>query len=94
MSVVDAQQFLKSMFTALINEYYSITADVDRYHSASVRPLPNLDLYARSMYMLASNLILRIWYNIRHNSKILISNTDMKSDSNKNLKKNIKTVCD
>ena len=59
--VVDAQQALKGMFKALINEEYSIGIDIERYQGVLEHTLPKADFSVGiGIYMLPSNLNLSI----------------------------------
>ena len=78
---------LKSTFNALINEEYSICVDINRYQSAFEHVLSKsgfLNRY-RHIYILPSNLSLNIEKTAGYNNKILVSNTDMKTGSNRNI---------
>ena len=60
-SAVDAQQVFKSTFKALINEDYSISADIDRYQGIVEHSLSKVDfLVGTGIYMLPNNLNLNI----------------------------------
>ena len=84
MSAVDAQQFLKSTFKALINEDYSISCDTDRYQGALEHALSKVNFSVGiGIYMLPSNLKLSIGTTVGYNNKVLMGNTEMKTGSNK-----------
>ena len=81
---VDTQQALKGMFKALINEDYSIGIDIERYHGVLEHALSKVDFsLGIAIYMVPSNLNLSIGKTKGYNSKILVSNTDMKIGSNR-----------
>ena len=87
-SAIDVQQVFKSTFKALIIEDYSISADINKYQSVLEHALSKEDFsVVTSIYMLPSNLNLNIGNTVEYSSKILISNTDMKTGPNKNIKK-------
>ena len=88
---VDTQQVFKSMFKALINEDYSIAIDVERYQRVLEHALSKVDFSVGiGMYMLPSNLNLNIGKTKGYNNKTLVSNTDMKIGSNKDINKDQK----
>ena len=67
------------MFKALIKEYYSIDIDIKRYQGLLEHALSKVDFSVSiGIYMLPSNLNLSIGKTKGYNSKILVSNTDMK----------------
>ena len=81
---VDAQKALKGMFKALINKDYSIGIDIERYHGVLEHALSKVDFsLGIAIYMVPSNLNLSIGKTKGYNSKILVSNTDMKIGSNR-----------
>ena len=87
-SAVDAQQVFKSTFKALINEDYSISTDTDRCQGVLEHALTKVDFsVVTSIYMLSSNLNVSIGKTVGYNNKILISNTDVKIGSNKDINK-------
>ena len=80
---VDAQQALKGIFKALINEGYFISIDIERYQGVLEHALSKVDFsVGTGIYMLLSNLNLSIVKTKGYNKKILMSNTDMKTGSN------------
>ena len=82
----DAQQALKGMFKALINENYSIGIDVERYQGVSEHALSKADFSVSiGIYMPPSNLNLNIGKTKGHNIKTLVRNTDIKIGSNKDI---------
>ena len=90
---VDAQQVLKGMFKALINEDYSIGIDIERYQGVLEHILSKVDFSVGiSIYMLPSNLNLGIGKTKGYNSKILGSNTDMKIGSNRDINRDHKNL--
>ena len=67
------------MFKALIKEDYSIDIDIKRYQGLLEHALSKVDFSVGiGVYMLPSNLNLSIGKTKGYNSKILVSNTDMK----------------
>ena len=92
-SVVDAQKVFKSMFKALINEDYSIGIDIERYQGVLEYALPKVDFSVGiGIYMLPSNLNLSIGKAKGYNNKILVSNTDMKIGSNRDINRDHKKL--
>ena len=88
---VDAQQALKGMFKALINEDYSIGIDIERYQGVLEHALSKVDFSVGiGMYMLPSNLHLSIGKRKGYNNKILVSNTGMEIGSNRNINRDHK----
>ena len=91
--VVDAQQALKGMFKALINEDYSIGIDIERYQRVLEHALSKVDFSVGiGIYMLPSNLNLSIGKTKGYNNKILVSNTDMKIGSNRDINRDHKKL--
>ena len=87
----DAQQIFKSTFMALINEDYSIGIDIERYQGVLEHALSKLDFsVGTSIYMLPSDLNLSMGKTKGYNNKILVSNTDIKIGSNRDIKRIIK----
>ena len=81
---MDAQKALKGMFKALINKDYSIGIDIERYQGVLEHALSKVDFsLGVAIYMVPSNLNLSIGKTKGYNSKILVSNTDMKIGSNR-----------
>ena len=92
---MDAQQDFKSTFKALINEDYSIGIDIERYQGALEHALSKVHfLVDMGTYMLPSNLNLNIGKTKGYNNKILVSSTDMKIGSNRDINKNHKKLLD
>ena len=88
---VDAQQALKGMFKALINEEYSIGTDIERYQGVLEHALSKVDFsLGIGIYMLPSNLNLSIGKTKGYNSQILVSNTEMKIGPNRDINKDRK----
>ena len=90
---VDAQQVFKSTFKALINEDYSIGIDIERYQGVLEHALSKVDFsVGTGIYMLPSDLNLKIGKTKGYNNKILVSNTDMKICSNRDINKDHKKL--
>ena len=90
---VDAPQIFKSAFKALINEDYSITIDIERYQGVLEHALSKVNFSVGiGIYMLPSNLNLNIGKTKGYNNKILVSNTDMKIGSNRDINKGHKKL--
>ena len=92
---VDAQNVFNSTFKELINEEYSIGIDIERYQGALEHALSKVDfLIGIGIYMLPSNLNLKIGKTKGCNNKILVSNTDMKIGSKRDINKDRKKLPD
>ena len=92
-SALDAEQVFKSMFKALINEDYSISADIDRYQGVLKHTLSKKYFSVGiGIYMLHTNLNLSIRKTVGYNDKILIKNTVMTIGSNMDIKKVYKKI--
>ena len=92
-SAVDAQQVFKSTFKALINEDYSTGIDIERYQGVLEHALSKVDFsVGTGIYMLPSDLNLKIGKTKGYNNKILVSNTDMKICSNRDINKDHKKL--
>ena len=90
---MDAKQAFKDMFKVLINEDYSIGIDIERYQGVLERALSKVDISVGiGIYMLVSNLNLSIGKTKGYNNKILVSNTDMKIGSNRDINKDRKKI--
>ena len=90
---VDAKQAFKDMFKVLINEDYSIGIDIERYQGVLEHALSKVDISVGiGIYMLVSNLNLSIGKTKGYNNKILVSNTDMKIGSNRDINKDRKKI--
>ena len=88
---MDAQQALKGMFKALINEDYSVGIDIEKYQGVREHALSKVDFSVGiDIYMLPSNLNLSIGKTKTYNNKILVSNTDMKIGSNRDINRDHK----
>ena len=90
---VDAQKVFKSTFKALIHEYYSIGIGIESYQGVLEHSLSKVDFSVGiGIYMLQSNLNLSIRKTKGLNNKILVSNTDMKTGSNRDINKDQKKL--
>ena len=90
---VDAQQVFKSTFKALINEDYSVGIDIERYQGVLEHALPKVDFsVGTGIYMLPSRLNLSVGKTKGYNNKILVSNTDMKIGSNRDINRDSKKL--
>ena len=90
---VDAQQALEVMFKALINKDYSISIDIERYQGVLEHALSKVDFSVGiGIDMLPSNLNLNIGRRKTYNNKILVSNTDMKIGSNRDINRDHKKL--
>ena len=90
---MDAQKVYKSTFKELINEDYSIGIDIERYQGVLEQALSKVDFSVGiGIYMLPSNLKLSIGKTKGYNNKILVSNTDMKIGSNRDINKDCKKM--
>ena len=88
MSAEDAQKVFKSTFKAIINEDYSICSDIERYQGVLEHALSKVDFsVVTGIYMLPSNFNLNIGRTKAYNNKILLSNTDMKIGSSRDINK-------
>ena len=85
---MDAQEFFKSTFKALIDEYYSISNNIQRYQDMLEHALSKVDLsVGTGIYILPSNLNLKVGSRKGYNSKILIGSTEMEIGPNKEVNK-------
>ena len=83
---VDAQQIFEGTFKALVNEDYSIGINIERYQGVLEHALSKVDFsVGTGIYMLPNNLNLNIGKTKGYNNKILVSNTDMKIGSNRDM---------
>ena len=90
---VDAQKVFKGTFKALIKEDYSIGIDIERYQGVLEHALSKVDFaVGTGIYMLSRFVNLSMRKMKGYNSKILVSNTDMKIGSNKDIKKDHKKL--
>ena len=88
---VDAQQLFKDTFKSLINEDLSI--DIEKYQGVLEHALSKVDFSVGiGIYMLPSNLNLSIGKTKGYNNKILVSNTDMKIGSNRDINRDHKKL--
>ena len=88
---VDAQQLFKDTFKSLINEDLSI--DIEKYQGVLKHALSKVDFSVGiGIYMLPSNLNLSIGKTKGYNNKILVSNTDMKIGSNRDINRDHKKL--
>ena len=75
----------------MINEDFSINANIDRYQAVLEHALSNVDFgIATGICMVPSNLNLSIIKTVGYNDKLLIINIIMKIASTKDIKKNHK----
>ena len=90
---VDAQQVFKSTLKALINENYSILMDIEKYQGVLEHALSKVEFsLGIGIYMLPSNLNLNIGKTKGYNNKILLSKTDVKIGSNRDINKDDKKL--
>ena len=76
-----------------MNEDYSTGIDIERYQGVLEHALSKVDFsLGIGIYMLPSNLNLSIGKTKGYNNKILVSNTDMKIDSNRDINKDHKKL--
>ena len=88
---VDAQQVFKSTFKMLTNEDYSIAINIKRYQGVLENALSKVVFsVGMGVYILPSNLNLSIGNTKGYNDKTLVSNTDMKTGSKKEINKDHK----
>ena len=84
---------IKNAFKALINEDYSIGIDIERYQGVLEHALLKVDFSVGiGIYMLPNNLNLSIGKTKGYNNKILVSNTDMKIGSNRDINRDHKKL--
>ena len=78
----------------MINEEdYSIAIDISQYQGVLEHALSKVDFsVGTGIYMLPSNLNLNIGKKKGYNNKILVSNTDMKIGSNRDINKDHKKL--
>ena len=90
---MDAQKAFKSTFKEPINEDYSIGIDIERYHGVLEHALSKVDFSVGiGIYMLQSNLNLSIGKTKGYNNKVLVSNTDLKIVSNRDINRDQKKL--
>ena len=88
---VDAQKVFKDTFNDLIRADLSI--DTEKYQGVLEHALSKVDFSVGvGIYMLSSNLNLNIRKKERYNNKILVSNTDMKISSNRDINRDRKKL--
>ena len=76
-----------------MNEDYSIGIDIERYQGVLEHALSRIDFsIGIGIYMLPSNLNLSIGKTKGYNNKVLVSNTDMKIGSNKDINRDHKRL--
>ena len=82
---MDAQEVFKS---TLINEDYSISSDIDRYHGCLRARVIKSRFFSGYMHLYASKYLnLNIGKTVGYNIKILVSSRDMKIGSNRDIDK-------
>ena len=90
---VDAQKVFKGTFNDLIRGDLSI--DTEKYQGLLEHTLSKVDFsIGVGIYMLPSNLNLSIGKKEGYNNKILVSNTDMKIGSNRDINRDRKKIPD
>ena len=90
---IGAQKVFKSTYKTLINEDYSISIDIERNQGVLEHALSKAYFsVGMSIYMLSSNLNLSIGKTKGYNNKILVSNTDMKIGSNRDINRDHKKL--
>ena len=90
---VHAQQVFNSTSKALIIKVYSIGIDIKRYQGVLEHALLKADFsVGTGIYMLPSDLNLSVGKTNGYNKKILVSNTDMKIGSNRDINKDHKKL--
>ena len=90
---MDAQKVFKSTFKELINEDSSTVIEIKRYQGVLEHALSKVYFsVGMGIYMLSSNLNLSIGKTKRYNNKILVSNTDMKIGSNRDVNRDHKKL--
>ena len=90
---MDAQEVFKNTFKALIDADYSISNNIQRYQDVLEHVLSKVDFSVDlGIYMLPSSLNLNIGKTKGYNNKILVSNTDMKIGSNRDINKEDKKL--
>ena len=87
-SAVDAQEVFKSTFKALTDEDYSISNNIQRYQDVLEHALSKVEFSVGiGIYMLRSNLNLKIGSTKGYNNEILISSAGMKIGPNNEINK-------
>ena len=88
---VNAQQLSKDTFKSSINE--DLSTDIEKYQGVLEHALSKVDFSVGiGIYMLPSNLNLSIGKTKGYNNKILVSNTDMKIGSNRDINRDHKNL--
>ena len=83
----------KSTIKPQINEDYSIGMDIERYQGVLEHALSKVDFSVGiGIYLLPSNLSWSIGRTKGYNNKILVSNTDMKIGSNRDINRDHKKL--
>ena len=83
---MDAHQVFKGTFKALIKKDFSTGIDIERYQGVLGHALSSVEFsVGTDIYMLPSNLNLNIGWTKGYNNKILVSNTDIKIGSNRDI---------
>ena len=92
---VDAQKVFKSTFKALINKYYSIGINIERYQGVLEHALSKVDFSSGiGIYMLPSNLNFSIGKMKGCSNKFSVSDTSMKIGSNRDVNSDHKKLPD
>ena len=90
---MDAQQVFNSTSSELMNEDYSSGIDIESYQGVLEHALSKVDFSVGiSIYMLSSDLNLSMGKTKGYNNKILVSNTDMRIASNRDINKDHKKL--
>ena len=90
---MDAQQVFNSTSSELMNEDYSSGIDIESYQGVLEHALSKVDFsVGTSIYMLSSDLNLSMGKTKGYNNKILVRNTDMKIDPNRDINKDHKKL--
>ena len=90
---MNAPQVFRSTFKVLINKDYFIGIDTERYQGVLEHASSKVDFSVGiGIHMLPSNLNLNIGKTMRYNNKVLVSNTDMKIGSNRDINKDHKKL--
>ena len=90
---MDAQQAVKGMFKALINEDYSIGINIEKYQGVLEHALSKVGFSVGiGICMLPSNSDLSIGKTKGYIKKILLSNTDIKIGSNGDINRDHKKL--
>ena len=85
---VDAQQVFKSTLKVLINKDIPIGIDIERYQGVLEHALSKVDFSAGiGIYMLPSDLNVSLGKTKGYNNKTLVTNTEIKIGSNRDINK-------